>query len=177
KLPKVKLTARSILVIDEAAMIPTKAMLALKKECDKVGAKLILVGDRMQLPPIEAGGPFSTLAQGLGHASLTTIMRQKKEWMREAIHQLGDNEPRAALELYAQNQALHFAKHQEAAINQLVSDYAKLSVAERSKAIAITSTREEARQINAAIHERRKAARELGSASLKLPNGERVHIN
>lgn len=177
KAPKFKLDARTVLVVDEAAMLPTKVLLALKKECDKRGAKLILVGDRLQLPPIEAGGPFWSLAQRLGHASLTTIMRQKKDWMREAVYQLIDNEPQAALELYAKNDALHFAKHQKAAIAQLVSDYAKLPVAERSKAIAITSTREETRQINGAIHERRKAARELGSASLKLPNGERVHVN
>jgi ATP-dependent exoDNAse (exonuclease V) alpha subunit len=176
KLTKFKLTSKSILVVDEAAMLPTRALLALKRECDKVGAKLVCIGDRLQLPPIEAGGPFWALAQSLGHASLTAIMRQKQDWMREALYRLIENEPRAALELYATNDALHFAKHHKAAIDALVSDYAKLSAADRSKAIAITSTREEARQINAGIQERRKAARELGSASLKLPNGERVHI-
>jgi ATP-dependent exoDNAse (exonuclease V) alpha subunit len=130
KFPKFNLTARSILVVDEAAMLPTKAMLALMLECVKVGAKLVLVGDRLQLPPIEAGGPFWSLAQALGHASLTTIIRQKKDWMREALHHIIDNEPRAALELYAKNDALHFANNPKAAINQLVSDYFQLSLVE-----------------------------------------------
>lgn len=173
--PDFRLTKNTILVVDEMGMLPTKPLLALQQECDKVGAKIVGVGDRLQLPPIEAGGPFWSLAQRIGHASLTTVIRQRQAWMREAVGFIIENQPQRALELYAKNGALHFEKHTSAAIEKLVADYSKLKAKQFRDAIALTSTRDEARRINHAVQAGRKAKRELGLSSLRLPNGERVH--
>ena len=174
KLPGCKLSAKSILVVDEAAMLPTKTLLALKQECDKAGAKLVLVGDRLQLPPIEAGGPFWSLAKRIGYQSLTTMVRFKQEWMKEALTALIDNEPQRALETFAANDALLLEKHRRAAIERLLVDYGKLKSSELPTAIACVSTNEEAGLVNAGMQRRRIAARQLGFSSLRLANGERV---
>jgi ATP-dependent exoDNAse (exonuclease V) alpha subunit len=106
---------------------------------------------------------------------LETIIRQRQEWMREAITLIIDNQPLRALELYAKNGALHLEKHQRAAIERLVADYCKLVPKDFPRALALTSTKEEARRINQAMQTKRKANRQLGLTSLRLPSGERVH--
>ena len=87
------------MLTNAALMVPTKTMLWLLQECEKVGAKLVLIGDSLQLPPIETGGPFASLCERLGCQYLTTLVRQRKEWMREATYALIQNEPRLALDL------------------------------------------------------------------------------
>ena len=177
KLLSCRLTASTVLVVDEAAMLPTKTLLALKQECDAVGAKMVLIGDRLQLPPIEAGGPFWSLAQRFGCQSLTTIVRQKQEWMKEATALLIRDEPKQALELYAANGALHLARHQRAAVEKLVADYGKLQNADFSKAIALTATNDEACRINQGVQAKRKAQSQLGITSVRLPSGDRIFAN
>lgn len=176
KLPDCQLTSKTILVVDEAAMLPTRTLLAIQQECRRFGAKLVLVGDKLQLPAIQAGGPFESLAKRIGHCSLTTIVRQKHKWMREATKLLIDNEPQQALECYAANGALYLARHQRAAMEKLISDYGGLPAEKFSKAIAITATNEESRLINQGVQLKRKAAKQLGLHSVRLPNGERAFM-
>ena len=172
-----KLTPKTILVVDEAAMLPTQTLLALKQECDLAGAKLVLVGDQLQLPPIEAGGPFWSLANRIKHASMTTITRQERPWMKEAVSLLINDQPRQALELYAANDALTLAKHQSGAIMKLIFDYGRLEASAYGRAIALTATNEEARRINGGVQAYRKGAKQLGVDFVRLPNGERVYRN
>ncbi len=58
-----KLRARSVLVVDEAGMVGTRALAPLLDHAATAGAKVILVGDPKQLPEIEAGGFLRHLAQ------------------------------------------------------------------------------------------------------------------
>lgn len=175
RLPDCQLTEKSILVVDEAAMLPTRLLLALQQECQQVGAKLVLVGDPLQLPPIEAGSPFQSLASRVGHCSLTTVVRQKQPWMREATKLLIENEPLQALERYAANGKLHLAAHQRGAVEKLIADYGNLPEHKFPTAIALTATNAEARLINQGVQAKRKATQQLGCYSVTLPNGERVH--
>ncbi|WP_428306716.1 MobF family relaxase [Lacipirellula sp.] len=176
KLPECQLTDKTILVVDEASMLPTAVLLALKQECDKAHTKLVLVGDAHQLAPIQAGGPFASLASRVGSCELTTVVRQKQEWMREATSLLIADEPQRALECYAANGALHLARHQRAAMDQLVADFGKLPEHKFASAIALTATNEESRQINAGVQAKRKAANHLGLYSVGLANGERAYV-
>ena len=48
------------------------------------GAKVILVGDNEQLPPIEAGGAFRGIIEQTGYFELSTIQRQTGRWQKEA---------------------------------------------------------------------------------------------
>jgi hypothetical protein len=51
------------LIIDEASMLPRAAFDILIKMADKVGIKLVLVGDIMQLAPMDADDPDETMKQ------------------------------------------------------------------------------------------------------------------
>ncbi len=51
-----------LLIVDEASMIDLKMMIHLLKSIKK-GARLLLLGDVNQLPPVEAGAPFQALVE------------------------------------------------------------------------------------------------------------------
>jgi len=71
-----QLDSRTVLVIDEAAMVGTRMLAAIASEANAAGSKVIAVGDPKQLPEIQAGGLFSGLAQRLGPHELTGNRRQ-----------------------------------------------------------------------------------------------------
>jgi conjugative relaxase-like TrwC/TraI family protein len=71
------LTDRTVVVCDEAAMVGTRDLARLVDLTDRAGAKLVLVGDPKQLPPIEAGGLYPALRARLGVSELVQNRRQR----------------------------------------------------------------------------------------------------
>jgi hypothetical protein len=74
---------RSLLVVDEASAMPTRALERLVYEAAWRSSRLVLVGDRAQLPAIDAGGGFAALADRLGAARLVENRRQETQLQRE----------------------------------------------------------------------------------------------
>src|SRR5207248_660303 len=62
-----------VLVIDEAGMVATADLAHLARISRESYAKLVLVGDDRQLPPIGAGGLFRLLIDETGAATLNEI--------------------------------------------------------------------------------------------------------
>ena len=58
-----KLGPRDVFVIDEAGMIGSKQLARFIGEADRMGAKIVLVGDPEQLQPIGAGAAFRAVAE------------------------------------------------------------------------------------------------------------------
>ena len=58
----------AVLIVDEAATMPTRALAELLEHVAARRGRLVLVGDRAQLPAIDAGGAFAALADRLGAA-------------------------------------------------------------------------------------------------------------
>lgn len=75
----------TVLVIDEAGMVDTRTLGRLLGHAEAAGAKVVLVGDDRQLPEIEAGGSFASLARRLDPIVLTENRRQREEWERRAL--------------------------------------------------------------------------------------------
>ena len=55
------LNERHVLIVDEAGMVDTRRLGRLVRHAQLAGAKVVLVGDHHQLPPVEAGGAFGAL--------------------------------------------------------------------------------------------------------------------
>lgn len=66
-----------VLVVDEAGMLGTILMADLVERSTTNGGKVILVGDPKQLPPIEAGGLFASLANRIPIVELAENRRQR----------------------------------------------------------------------------------------------------
>ena len=75
-----------ILVLDEASLVANKPMNDLLTIANKLGVeKLVMIGDRAQLQPIEAGKTFSLIqSDNPAMARLDTSLRQRTEHMKEA---------------------------------------------------------------------------------------------
>lgn len=83
-----KLSAADVVVVDEAGMIGSRQLKRLLDHVHAAGSKAVLVGDPLQLQPIEAGGMFRYLSDKLGYAELRDIRRQQDVEDRAMIHGL-----------------------------------------------------------------------------------------
>ena len=92
-------------MIDEAGMVPTRALAELVEHVERRGAKLVLVGDDRQLPEIGAGGAFGALARRLPAIELRENRRQVAAWEREALALLRDGDADGAVRRYARARA------------------------------------------------------------------------
>lgn len=79
-LPKEGWHPADLILVDEASMIDADMMLRLLRSV-KRGARLILLGDADQLPPVESGGLFGDMVEGLPSHTvrLTRPMRTKNQ--------------------------------------------------------------------------------------------------
>ena len=85
---RITIDASTVVVVDEAAMVPTRTLAALLTEVDRAQAKAILVGDPKQLPEIEAGGLFAAIAHRVPTIHLTENRRQTDHHERAALDHL-----------------------------------------------------------------------------------------
>lgn len=74
-------------IIDEAGLLSSRQAKELLERSERVGAKVVLVGDRQQHRAVEAGSPFALLIDRAGIATerLDVIRRQKDEALRETV--------------------------------------------------------------------------------------------
>jgi ATP-dependent exoDNAse (exonuclease V) alpha subunit len=70
---------QTLLVIDEAAMAPTRHASLLISYAERAGAKVVAVGDSGQLGPVQAGGWLAAINQTVGGPSLRQVLRQRDE--------------------------------------------------------------------------------------------------
>ncbi|MEH7905256.1 Ti-type conjugative transfer relaxase TraA [Rhizobium laguerreae] len=112
-----------VLVIDEAGMVSSQQMARVLKLMEQAGAKVVLVGDAMQLQPIQAGAAFRAITERIGFAELAGVRRQREEWAREASRLFARGETEKGLDAYAQQGHLIEAGTRDEAIGRIVSDW------------------------------------------------------
>jgi Ti-type conjugative transfer relaxase TraA len=94
------LTARDVLVIDEAGMVGTRQMERVLSHAAEAGAKVVLVGDPQQLQPIEAGAAFRSIFERHGGAEIGEVRRQREDWQRDATRDLATGRTGDAIHAY-----------------------------------------------------------------------------
>lgn len=159
-----------IWVVDESSFLSQRQKAQLDHMAEKAGAKVVYLGDSLQLQGVEAGKPFE-LAQrnGMETAYMTEISRQKTADMKQAVDiitgrdSLQDGQRLTQVEL--NNNARAFAFMDKAGmvrevngnagtvVNAVVQDYLRLQVAEREQTIVITAYNEDRKAINAGVRE------------------------
>jgi Ti-type conjugative transfer relaxase TraA len=167
---------RTVVMVDEAAMIDTKLMAELTQHARATGAKLILVGDDRQLASIDRGGMFGALKDRYGAAALTEVTRQHKDEERRAATMMAEGNFSDALAIYQDKGAIHWTRTQDQARAALVEDWAKDSTAAPGKSrFVFAYTNADVAQLNADLRAVRRLRGELG-ADRELPtaDGKRV---
>jgi conjugative relaxase-like TrwC/TraI family protein len=86
-----RLSAGDLVVVDEAAMLPTADLVAIHQHVVAAGVKLLLTGDHRQLAAVGAGGGMALLAKA-GGQELTEVRRFAADWEAPASLRLRDGD-------------------------------------------------------------------------------------
>ena len=154
------LDKKTILVVDEAGMLDSVKYGQLLGYVEKSGAKLVLVGDEKQLPPIGSASMFTELGAVLGRGELTEIRRQRNPLLRMVVEEMADGNPRVALKLLQRDKLLRLSDTPERVRHQLVQDWFRSGDPKSSLMLAVT--REDARDLNLRAQTLRKNHGQLG---------------
>jgi Ti-type conjugative transfer relaxase TraA len=146
-----------VVVLDEAAIVGTRKLDTLLEHAHQAGAKVVLVGDHHQLPEIDAGGAFASLAARLGSIRLQDNKRQAASWERQALARLRAGATDLAIAAYETHGRVHVAADLDAARHQLVSDWARARTAGGSQ-IMVAHQLRDVDELNRLAREHLRAA-------------------
>jgi Ti-type conjugative transfer relaxase TraA len=169
------LTARDVLVIDEAGMVGTRQLERVLSHAAEAGAKVVMVGDPQQLQSIEAGAAFRSIFERQGGAEIAEVRRQREDWQRDATRDLATGRTGEAIQAYDNHGMVHAAPTRDQARDDLIDrwDRDRQESPNRSR-IILTHTNDEVRALNEAARDRMRAAGDLGDdVRLTVERGER----
>ncbi|MFO1110457.1 MAG: Ti-type conjugative transfer relaxase TraA [Bradyrhizobium sp.] len=169
------LTARDVLVIDEAGMVGTRQLERVLSHAADADAKVVLVGDPKQLQSIEAGAAFRSIYERHGGVEIGAVRRQRENWQRDATRDLANGRTGHALEAYRSHGMVHGAQTREQARADLIERWDRDRQASPDKSrIILTHTNDEVRALNEAARMRMRQAGDLGhEVQLTVARGER----
>lgn len=171
-----RLGPRDVLVIDEAGMIGSKQLARFIGEADRMGAKIVLVGDPEQLQPIGAGAAFRAVAERVGFVELEGIRRQCEGWQRAASVDFGRHRTAEGLAAYAAHGAIRFEATAEDARSAIVRDVvADMDARPDGSRLVLAHRRVDVQDLNEAIRGVRRARGELAEERVyQTTEGERA---
>ena len=169
----------TVLVIDEASMLGTRACARLLERVDAAHGKLVIAGDTSQLAAIEAGGMLGALGSRLDAIELHDNRRQEQAWEREAVKLLRNSAGEAALALYERHNRLHIGSDARDVLGRLVSDWHTTD--DPDGCVMIAHYRADVRELNGRARAVMRTAGRLGADELvaagnRYAVGDRVVI-
>lgn len=154
---------KTVVMVDEAAMVDTRIMAVLTAHANHSGAKLILVGDDRQLSSIERGGMFGAMKDRHGAAALTEVRRQYKDEDRRAASMMAEGNFHDALAIYEAKGAIKWNRTQNLARADLVGAWAADSREAPDKSrFVFAYTNDDVDRLNGELRAVRKGRGELG---------------
>nr|WP_108884015.1 AAA family ATPase [Orientia tsutsugamushi] len=146
----------SLIVVDEAGMVGTKAYAELFRVVRNNYCQLILAGDEKQLASIERGGMFEMLSNNFGSHVLIDIRRQSENWSREAAMKFAESNILSGITLLRQNKCVKFDNTLQDSISKLIYDWS-LSKFKLHEKLVITVRNKDVDILNSSIRSLLKA--------------------
>lgn len=137
-----------VLIVDEAGMVGTRAIARLADHTAEAETKLVLVGDDRQLPELQAGGAFRSLADRLGAAELREVRRQRHDWDRAALTALRDGDVERWARAYREHGRIVARPTADGVRGQIVSDWWRASQDAGCDAVMIAHRRDDVSELN-----------------------------
>ena len=159
-------------VIDEAGMVSSEQLSRFVHYANLTGAKLVLVGDPMQLQPIEAGAAFRALSERAGHAVVCDVRRQREEWMREATINFALGQIGKAIDAYDAKGSILTHGERSDAVRTMVERWQ--AVRESGSVLLLAHANADVEALNAGVRQALKDRGELqGGQVYRTVKGER----
>lgn len=137
---------KQVWVIDEASQVGAKKMARLMYLADRLGARVVMIGDTRQLAAIEAGKPFGLLfKEGMHRTVIDENLRQRKAEHKKAVALASEGKVKEALATLAGS--TYEIDTREARLSRIVADWAKLGDA-RDKTSVLTARNAERIELN-----------------------------
>ncbi|WP_148141125.1 AAA family ATPase [Orientia tsutsugamushi] len=146
----------SLIVVDEAGMVGTKAYAELFRVVRNNNCQLILAGDEKQLASIERGGMFEMLSNIFGSHVLVNIRRQSKNWSREAATKFAESNILSCITLLRQNKCVRFDNTLQDSMSKLIYNWS-LSKFKLHEKLVITVRNKDVDILNSSIRSLLKA--------------------
>lgn len=164
---KVKLTAKSVVLVDEAGMMDTETYYRLIKHSNEAGAKLVLSGESEQLAAVGFGGHLKTLSDRFHTARVTDINRQKEQAEREMVEDFASGRSHKAIKYLHDQGRVVITDTTKERVAKLVDDYFTSKHKTEDK-IVVAATNEDVDNLNDAIRERLKAQGTIGQSGVNI---------
>jgi conjugative relaxase-like TrwC/TraI family protein len=162
---RTKLDERTVLVVDEAAMVATRKLAPLLSHAERAGAKVVLVGDDRQFASIAAGGGFRALRLRLGASELTVNRRQVEAWEQRAIDDVRAGRLERAIAAYAEHDRIQAFEARDDRDRALVGDWWQAHEA-REEPVIYAHRRAQVDQLNSVCQRLRAEHGQLGHERL-----------
>jgi len=145
----------TVIVIDEAGLVPTRQMDATLQIAERSGCRVVLSGDVQQLKAIEAGRPFAQLqANGMQTAIVDQIQRQRTPDLKPAVELAAKGKSRESLARIDRH--VREVPDDKARYTEIAREYAAMAEDQRAHTLIVSGTNSARRELNTLIR------RELG---------------
>lgn len=154
---------KTIFIVDEASMLSSPQGHALLKHIERIEARMVLVGDRAQLPSVNNGRIFGLIQDyGIETAVMKDIVRQKNETLKEAIQHTTQGKIKEALEKI---DIQEFSTH-EARIHWIAKHWLSMTYSMRESTLLFAATHKDRASITHLIRQGLEEQGALGGQSL-----------
>ena len=154
----------TVVVIDEAGVIPVRQMDKLMAQVQATGAKIVTLGDTAQTKAVEAGRAFALLQeQGMKTVVMGDIQRQQSARLRDAVTLAATGRASESLKLLDDVVCIpdtvttdeHGAQTRDGKdrYDAIAGEYANLTQYEQAKTLIVTGTNASRQAINDRVHE------------------------
>ncbi len=181
KLTQFDIQQNTLVIVDEAGMVGTESMRLIVKRVYEVGAKLLLIGDDRQFKAISAGDIFRMMVEEARLkntlSTLTTVVRQHHEWMRNASTALSEFDTSAALDAYYTKGHIHALSDKENVALHIADRYVEQVITHNNpNGLVITFTNEDCALLNTEIRTALQTHGKVGNENHTI-NGTAYAVN
>lgn len=153
--------SKELWIMDEASLSGQREMTQLMEMAQKAGARLVLVGDELQLNAVEAGKPFELLQKaGIDGAVMSDINRQQVEDLKQAVSAAVERQNTTALGFLTDR--IVEIEDKGALLARAASDILEKHPQDRDKALIIVPLNDDRHAINKMVREGLQERGEIG---------------
>ena len=151
-----KLDSKTVLVIDEAAVVPARQMEKILKQVENAGARVVMLGDKDQTKAIEAGKPMHQLQdEGMDTALMGDIVRQTNPLLRQAVELSAKGQASEALHIIQTKlDSVVEIKESPERYTAMADQYVSLDQTIRQDTLIITGTNASRNVLNDLVHKK-----------------------
>src|SRR5690606_21460030 len=154
---------RSVVVIDEAGVVPVRQMDRLLALIQPTGAKVVLLGDTAQTKAVEAGRAFAMLKEhGMKTILMGDIQRQRTARLRQAVELAATGRASQSLPLlnairvipdeFTTDEHGRKTRDSSARYAAIARTYTSMTTTEQANTIVVTGTNTSRNDINQRVH-------------------------